>query len=367
MNEIPKGRIVFLDYMRVFAFISVLVGHKYFGKLASTAASTDTHITIRLIAEALMPLCYGGAAGVIVFFLTSGYIITHVLQTECARDFLIKRIFRIYPLYIFAVIMELIFDFAFREIPLPPLSVIIPRILLIGDFFSTPYGLNGVEWTLRIEIMFYLFMCILKGAGAFNRQSLLPYIYGVASLALYYSHKMPTGLGTDGYFNIYAPFLFIGSCIYLFESKKAHRPKILICLTLIAALFLSLIPKIQPEWKDSNYAAFAILIFISAFLLKKHLADSKQLIMLSELTYSVYLFHNWLWDYIYNFFKDHNIHLLGTKAQTLIVLLVFCYAMNKTVEKLGIQAGRSVLKFMKQRGKATDEKKIAPVASSRLT
>ena len=41
-----------------------------------------------------MPLTVAGGAGVVVFFLVSGYIIAHVLQTEAARQFLLKRFFR---------------------------------------------------------------------------------------------------------------------------------------------------------------------------------------------------------------------------------------------------------------------------------
>ena len=92
--------------MRIFAFISVLVGHKIYDKLEFASQNQSLHITIRYLAEALLPLCLGGAAGVIVFFLTSGYIITHVLQKEETAEFIVKRIFRIYPLYIFAVITE---------------------------------------------------------------------------------------------------------------------------------------------------------------------------------------------------------------------------------------------------------------------
>jgi peptidoglycan/LPS O-acetylase OafA/YrhL len=368
MNELPKGRIVFLDYMRVFAFISVLVGHRLFAGLTDIANSIDNHITIRLIAEALIPLCNGGAAGIIVFFLTSGYIITHVLQKESATEFMVKRIFRIYPLYIFAVVMEMVLNSIFRSMPIPPLTTIIPRILLIGDFFGTPYALSGVEWTLRIEVMFYALMCVAKAVGLFRHQYLLPYVYAAIAIALFAAPTLPSGTEwSDGYINLYTAFLFCGSCFYLIQTKKASMTNCALCVLLIFSLFLVLIPEVQPVWKNSNYAAFAVLIFFTGFIAGDKLSDGKVLIFLSELTYSVYLFHNWAWNYIYQFFLVANIHIVNLKLQTVIVLLICCYVASKTVEKFGIQAGKSVLKFMKQRGKATDEKKIASEASSRLT
>ncbi len=42
------------------------------------------------------------------------------------------------------------------------MSVLIPQLLLVGNFFNTPYSLNGVEWTLRIEVFFYIFMYLMS-------------------------------------------------------------------------------------------------------------------------------------------------------------------------------------------------------------
>ena len=99
MSENTNERIVFLDYMRVFAFISVLIGHKFEPEMTAMLSASADHALLNTVTTFLYNICYGGAAGVIVFFITSGYIITHVLQTESSPDFLIKRLFRIYPLY----------------------------------------------------------------------------------------------------------------------------------------------------------------------------------------------------------------------------------------------------------------------------
>src|SRR5476649_2836095 len=126
MSENIKGRIVFLDYMRVFAFMSVMIGHKFYDDLIWMASSPEVHITLRALAQMLMPLCLGGAAGVVVFFLTSGYIITHVLRSEKPGEFLIKRFFRIYPLYVTAIIIETAVNYYIGGAPVPPASTLIP-------------------------------------------------------------------------------------------------------------------------------------------------------------------------------------------------------------------------------------------------
>jgi peptidoglycan/LPS O-acetylase OafA/YrhL len=344
-----KGRIVFLDYMRVFAFVSVLIGHKFFNYLTGFANDANQHVTIRAVAELLMPLCQGGAAGVVVFFLTSGYIITHVLQKEAASDFLIKRIFRIYPLYIVAILMEMFVGNTISQVPLPDFNVFMQRILLIGDFYDTPYALAGVEWTLRIEIMFYLYMFVMKLIGAFRFQQVIPLIHAAAAYVLFILPAFPgPGIWTEGYFNAYAPFLLIGSLLYLAQQRLASR--LLCVLGIVAMLYISMkvIGDYQPIWKVSHYAIYATIIFLIAFMCRERLADSKELRLLSDLTYSVYLFHNWAWEYIAIPFKAMGLIGIWEQIAITVSLLAFCYLMHRTVENFGIKLGRPIIKLMRR-------------------
>lgn len=343
-SKLPDGRIDFLDFMRIFAFISVLVGHKYLPQLSALASDPSNHITIRYIAQGLIPLCAGGAAGVIVFFLISGYIITHVLQKESAIEFVIKRIFRIYPLYVFAVFAEAYVGFIVQGLELPPLSVWIPRLLLVGDFFDTPYALEGVEWTLRIEIVFYLFMAILKSAGLFKRPEALPALFVLCTGVLHLVKPFPEFAGwSNGYLSLYGPFLFVGSLIYLAEHRKANRKYCIVGAIFIFMAFLVLLAKIQPNWKESNYAAFALLLFLAAWGIRGQLTGGPLIRLLSDLTYSVYLFHNWLWFYLMALATKIGFSSTPYSLPVLLSLLIFCYVINRTVEKHGIKLGRYVV------------------------
>lgn len=297
----------------------------------------------------MIPLCQGGAAGVVVFFLTSGYIITHVLQSEAPADFLFKRIFRIYPLYIFAVAMELAFNAA-SGVALPDMTTIIQRMLLIGDFFNTPYGLAGVEWTLRIEVAFYLLMFLIKASGLMKAPWILPVLYLSIAAALYVAPIFPNGMGwSNGYFNMYSMFLLCGSCIYLAEKSLASRAISTIAIVLMCLLFLTLTAKVQPNWKESNYAVLAVGIFLVSFFCRELLADSKVLRLLSDLTYSVYLFHNWLWEYIYSVVSMISVQPSVALPLTTLSLLVFCYLAYRTVERYGVKAGSIFLRRIKTR------------------
>ena len=256
------NRIDFLDYMRVFAFSSVLIGHKFMPDLIELSASNSTHITFRIILDAVVSLCFGGAAGVAVFFLTSGYIITHVLRSESALEFAVKRLFRIYPLYMVAVALEIVMNTYIFLIPAPSYSVIIQRMLLVGDLFDTPYGLGSVEWTLRIEVTFYAIMIALKFFGAMARPSVLPYVYVSLSVILYLIDPFPEYAGwTNGYMNIFLPILFIGSILYIYETSGAT---VSTCAwSSIAILFCSLSysSKVNEALSQSNFIALSIFVF----------------------------------------------------------------------------------------------------------
>ncbi|VEF10333.1 sugar acetylase [Pseudomonas fluorescens] len=339
-----EGRIVFLDYMRIFAFISVLIGHKFYIELLESTVNPNIHSTLKVFISLLLPVTAAGGAGVVVFFLTSGYIITHVLSAERPVEFLIKRVFRIYPLYAFAVIMQVLLESYVQGISMPSLGVLIPRLLLIGDFLGTPMGLGGVEWTLRIEVVFYLFMALLSWIGCLSVPKVMPLIYVLTTLSLYLAQPFPSAPGLSlGYFTLYAPFLFIGSLIYLAHVKLISAALSWFAGALIVLVFLLEVPVIQPNWKDQNFAVLAIAIFMMAYSYMDRLADGALIRLLSNLTYSVYLFHNWIWGYVGILVDKVGVLSIPRSFQILVVLFVLCYLAHRTIERYGLHVGKKAL------------------------
>ncbi|WP_371318765.1 acyltransferase family protein [Pseudomonas gingeri] len=275
------------------------------------------------------------------FFLSSGYIITHVLQRETTLVFLIRRILRIYPLYIFAVLAESLFATVSFGAPFPSLSIMLARLTLTGDFFDTPYALTGVEWSLRIEVLFYLFMALIKYVGLFKVQRLLPWVYiGVVAFFLYAPVFPDFSVWSDGYFNIYGPFLLAGSCVYLMEKRLANACVCTAAIILVMFVFCFLMSSYHPAWKESNFAVMALTIFLVGWHWGHFLKDGLFLRMASEVTYSVYLFHGWLWAYIKSAIKGTGLSGFMLDVTVFAILLCVCYCFTVTVERRGIYAGR---------------------------
>lgn len=353
LSKSSSTRIDFLDYMRVVAFLSVLFGHKFHSDIAALSIDDGVHITVRLFMSALSGLTYAGAAGVVLFFFTSGYIITHVVMRESVVDFALRRCFRIYPLFWFAVLMEVVLDKNVLGIDYPDAIVIIQRMLLIGDFTDTPYGLAGVEWTLRIELMFYVFMGVLKATGLIGRPAILPAAYAIVVMVLSFFAPFPNhDEWSSGYFNLYFPFLLCGSLIYISQERMANRG---VCYSVLLLIFLAFLVNtlhFKPWLKESHHALIASGIFIISCAYRDKIRATASILLLSELTYSVYLLHSWTWKYLEMVCQWVGITFIPLRAQIVILLFVICYISYKFIEIPAIRFGRDISRMLKMRREA---------------
>lgn len=322
------------------------------------------HISLRYIAQVLVPLCWCGAAGVIVFFFTSGYVITHVLQSEPPVEFLIKRIFRIYPLFMFAVLSEIAVNTLVDGAPIPTISQLVPHLLLLGDVFGVPTSLSGVEWTLRVEVAFYVVMAILKAAGLVRNSKYLPGVFAAMATALYFLPPYPNWPGLAfGYTTLYAPLLFLGACIYLLETGKANANACTAAIILIAFEFWNATMKIQPDFINHNHSMYAFILFFAAWMMRTKMKDGPLIRLASNLTYSVYLFHNWAWPYLLKVVTAIGITTIHANVQIVILILAICYFMHRTVEHYGLRLGKLAIKhYRAHRSGQTKTKVPAEIA-----
>lgn len=342
-NRVSTGnRILFLDYLRIFAFASVFAGHKYYHFIEALSVQQESHALIRFAAACLLPFIYGGAAGVVVFFLVSGYIITKVLQSEHSLEFIVKRLFRIYPLYIFAVLLYSVVKW--REGYAIDFSSLLKQLLLIGDFFGTPYSLNGVEWTLRVEMYFYTFMAMLRSLNAFKYHAVV-YVVCIAVIALcFFAAPIPShDVWSKAYLNVFGPFLLLGSMFYFYELKKINLRMLVVFCLIVYLNFYALLMLYQPRWLDDPFALLALIMFALTWLFRSIIIYKFSIKLLSDLTFAVYLFHNWLYDSFVVFFMQLHFHPLFATAIALISFVAFCFVTMSCIEKPGVRLGGLIL------------------------
>lgn len=326
---IIKRRIEFLDLCRIIAFLSVLIGHKFALDVIRLSESPGSHSITRHFFEILTPFIFG----VVIFFCVSGYIIRSVLETETTAEFFIKRFFRIYPLYIVALIIQAILT---PTEAMPTVATFILQATLLGDFFNTPYSLNGVEWTLRTEIIFYAFMGTMRTLGMFRRADMgLSLTCLAVSVLLSLLPPFPSEL-FKGYFSIYFPFLFIGLVVYEYEKGNISLSLLAVFVVSTLTMYCTAIEVICPQWIPYPFAALAIGVFLLLWLLRERITLPKWGRLLSYLTFPVYLFHNWLYDYILNILPTSSF----SRFFAVCLLLSVCYIAYITIEKPSIKLGR---------------------------
>jgi peptidoglycan/LPS O-acetylase OafA/YrhL len=103
-----------------------------------------------------------GKYGVQLFFVISGFVILMSLdRVERARDFLLGRLSRLYPAYWAGVVLTFtvvtVFGLPQREVGLRAALV---NLTMFQEFLRVPH-VDGVYWTLTVELSFYMLMLLL--------------------------------------------------------------------------------------------------------------------------------------------------------------------------------------------------------------
>lgn len=120
-----------------------------------------------------------GRAGVLFFFIHTSLVLMFSLQRQVAKYgmskiwsvFMIRRIFRLYPLSIFVLSVVLLFRIPATALATrqaffgdPDVVSIVTNMLLIQDFVHTTYYFDDlivVLWTLTLEIQMYLLLPLI--------------------------------------------------------------------------------------------------------------------------------------------------------------------------------------------------------------
>lgn len=151
-----------LDALRFFAFLGVFIFHAAPRTMDFYNAAGYSH----WLSSWLISIFGAGAYGVDLFFALSAYLITSLLLRERAatgaldlRGFYVRRILRIWPLYLAFVAFAAITAKVFPGQVLP-MRYVLGYSLLAGNWVYAFYGLPASFatplWTVSIEEQFYL-------------------------------------------------------------------------------------------------------------------------------------------------------------------------------------------------------------------
>lgn len=339
-------RVYGLDYLRGLAAFSIALYH-----LATWN---------NLIGPPSSMLAKFGFYGVSIFFILSGYALTHVsmgrglsLNTISLINFYKKRITRIFPLYWFTLILTLLvtakkFDLA-------------TIILNISGLFSLvdPSGyISGGSWSIGIELVFYIFFPLLftliqgvKGRSICIILASSLFLYGafgyskneINFLNLWSSYVNPI--------NHMFFFLFGMLCRYYQVGLRKNTSWI----WLISALTLLHIYPIDSKaglitGLDrvilSGLTCLLAIPFINFDFSTKHTFwIHTPLVLLGDISYSLYLLHPIVYATLNKFFQIAHVEIGPLYFTTcLIVSLIVSFISYQIVERKGQRVFNRILK-----------------------
>ncbi len=296
-----------LDVLRFFAFLLVFIHHSF---PAPEGGGIARHL-LRAIGQ-------GSALGVPLFFLLSAYLITELLfrekrltQTITIRDFYVRRVLRIWPLYFAVLGFAVVVGYLNAKMRVP-LSGLVAYLLLAGNWWTGIHGflpvIAGPLWSISVEEQFYLLW------PAFTRAASRRWVFIVSVLVwvssqfvmfwlLHDQHANPDQLWTNSF--IQFQYFALGALLavafkgrvatYGWVSRFALCTFGLICI--LAPEFKYEVlgtlnrPSFKPGFIIYSVAGVGVVAIFCAFLGAKLAPWSKGLAYLGRISYGLYMFH----------------------------------------------------------------------------
>ncbi len=205
-----------------------------------------------------------------------------------------KRVLRIYPPLIVSVLICLACIYL-AGAPLPELTDILLNFTLFNYISAPQVVIQGVAWSLAIEVIFYLLTFLLL--DVLKRASVLHILLQtiVVALAIYYKNSLGDNFFLFVVCISYLPFLLAGQIFYFWQRKRMSNFVCFAMLTLQFALMQWGLRLVQPDFLrlDNSYLInfiFSFFIF-SMFALANVNSVSKWVKKIAEISYSIYLLH----------------------------------------------------------------------------
>lgn len=262
-----------------------------------------------------------GWFGVDLFFLISGFIIYKTTETKKPKlDFIIKRIFRIYPAYLFCLSIFMILFFIIPHVDINVKTLIKSLILIpidymnVGPFYG--YSILSVAWTLSYEMLFYLIFFISMSISQKYRLEICSFIIIILPLTLQvYFFGTIDILSTSGNSNFINnstlsnlnfasnPIIFefiVGMLIgrYYNQIISIVRNKKIISHLLFFVIGVTICYLISGKFTQhgitSHGAGIPSIVIMISFIMLASMKSSllpKSLINLGAISYSLYLVH----------------------------------------------------------------------------
>lgn len=337
MNESKRNNLI--DLLRFVAAISVAVFHIYY-QFNNRPESLYTEFFYKY-----------GKLGVPMFFVISGYCIMIALNhTQSPLEFIIRRLFRIFPPYWFslfftgAIILILKLIYSYNSVAILPKTGhdILFTFCLLTYPFTKIGAINWVYWTLPYEVLFYLtiFFC------SFFKKNYFTFLMMIITLG---SYLIPsTDVGFLSFFKFW-PLFCLGAALF----KVLHKDKSTIGVDI--TLFITSLVAFYPAHQSLSFFLTSMLTVFLIVITHYIPLRENGISQLGDVSYSIYLIHVPLTAYCFGRYRElapfkYNSFLNPILDLLLMVVVVFISKLvYKYIELPSINIGKRLSKIVTKR------------------
>lgn len=322
-------RLELLDYGRFFAAIMVVLYHYTFNGIANGKLSSLSHV------PELIEFTKYGYLGVELFFMISGYVIFYSARNRSAAQFAASRAIRLYPSYWFAVLFTSLvaWQWASAQMAVTPLQTLV-NLSMFQSYLGVAH-VDGVYWTLVLEVQFYVLVLVCLFFGGQGRLDTLFTLWPLVMLAaLLLGLSRAPLLG--GYFSYFAAGALFAILKEHGNWKSALSLALAFGLCIRFSLEVAVEKGVETGASFSPYVVVGMICLFFAFFTLLNLDRVQQLRLplsrtLGALTYPVYLIHaHFGYMFLSRFATDQN--KLWMYPLTIAIVLAVAYGMNRVIE-----------------------------------
>lgn len=280
--------------------------------------------------------------GINFFFIISGFVILLSAEDGKPRQFIISRFVRLYPAYWLCVLLTAGAAVLFNQ---PAFQVawshVLVNLTMLQSGFDVPL-VDGVYWTLWIELKFYALVLIMIWLRLLR---FLPWFCGVVLVASIIALGTPLAASVKPFvagFPHWAGYFACGCVLYLVKSRGLTWG--LGVLLLLSVMFCvrqnQVFADLMTGWYQVDFKAWvtvgATLLFFAMMaviaLRDTGLLRNPRFYYLGVLTYPLYLLHENVGFMMFNAWHDlvpGPILIIGV----LILMLIASWLIHRWVEK----------------------------------
>jgi peptidoglycan/LPS O-acetylase OafA/YrhL len=362
------GRIAFANQLRGLAAFAVLFSH-YFGafwgkpedvgKILGIPAAVIADPPQRLIVFGSFDYFNFGPFGVALFFLISGFVIPISLERLGALPCLVARVLRIWPTYIAGFGLSVLVLagwhwFHGTPFPYPWTRVFIQAAIVLREWLWVGV-IDGIVWTLEIEVKFYVLMAVLFWlTGTIRLRYLMILAVGFAVVGAGFGINYDVLLNTHVWWFkrlaiasinfTFFPYMFIGTGFYLLYRGRIRPGQLAGAVLLFGACsalawIVGFLGRGEVVASMASYVV-ALALFVVSYYYRDRFTPHFVPDFLADISYPLYIIHSFPGYLLMYALVQYDWPPYATMAVATVMALAMAYGLHRLVERPTQQAGR---------------------------